>query len=125
MTPKETADRDKLRAETSQIYANMGAIPDDALAVAVQNQLVEDGVYPGLEAALEEAAKQATMEMTPEELQANLPPALQNPTARPRPARGPAASCKRSAAHGGQQSPPGRERPRAPHHSGQGQPAAA
>lgn len=68
MTPKETAERDKLVAETAEKYVNLGAVPDDAMAVAIQNRLVEDGVFPGLEAALEEAAQQAKLEMDPTEL---------------------------------------------------------
>lgn len=70
MTPTEKADRDKKVAETAQIYANMGAVPDDAMSVAVQNRLIEDAVFPGLEAALEEAQLQATMEVDPAELAA-------------------------------------------------------
>lgn len=51
----EKADNDKKRAETTQIYVNTALIPPDAMAVAVVNQLVENGTYPGLETALEEA----------------------------------------------------------------------
>lgn len=52
MTPKEKADIAKSRAETSKIYAELAIIPEDALTAGVQNQLIEDGVYPGLEAAI-------------------------------------------------------------------------
>jgi phage-related protein (TIGR01555 family) len=90
MTPTDKADRDKKVAETAQIYANMGAVPDDAFAVTVQNRLIEDNVFPGLEAALEEAEKTATMEMTPEELLANTPPALQGQEPGQPPANDPA-----------------------------------
>lgn len=53
--PKILADIEKTRAETVQIYANAGLIPDSALAKTVQNALVESGQWPGLEAALAEA----------------------------------------------------------------------
>lgn len=86
LTPKEKAERDKLVAETATLYGNMGAVPDDALAVGVQNRLIEDGVFPGLEAALEEAEKQATMAMSPEELAANVPAPLQPGQQPPAPA---------------------------------------
>jgi phage-related protein (TIGR01555 family) len=61
MTPKEKAERDKMVADTADKYATMGVVPDDAFAVAVQNRLIEDGVFPGLEAAIEEADKIARM----------------------------------------------------------------
>lgn len=83
LTPTEKATRDKAVAETAQIYSNMGSVPDDALAVAIQNRLIEDGVFPGLEAALEEAEKQATMEMSPEELETAQPPALRGQPPQP------------------------------------------
>ncbi|WP_270374966.1 DUF1073 domain-containing protein [Marinicauda sp. Alg238-R41] len=52
--PKELAEIAKMRAETSEKYANMAVMPDAAFSRAVQNQLVESGDYPGLEQALEE-----------------------------------------------------------------------
>lgn len=55
MTPKEKAERDKLVSETAEKYAGMNVIPEDAFAAAVQNRLIEDQVFPGLEAAIEEA----------------------------------------------------------------------
>jgi phage-related protein (TIGR01555 family) len=79
LTPTEKATRDKTVAETAKIYADMGAIPDDAMAAAVQNRLIEDGVFPGLEAALEEAEKQAALEMDPEELNPSPPVPGQQP----------------------------------------------
>lgn len=75
MSPKEKAERDKLVSETANTYANMGVVPDDAFAVSVQNRLVEDGVFPGLEAALEEAQQQAKLEIPPEERVGVAPPA--------------------------------------------------
>lgn len=94
LTPTEKADRDKKVAETAQVYANMGVIPGDAMAAAVQNRLIEDGVFPGLEAALEEAELQAKLEMDPAELAAaaGLPaPGTQPaPNGPPQPANDPA-----------------------------------
>lgn len=84
LTPTEKAERDKKVAETAQIYANMGAVPDDALAVSIQNRLIEDGVFPGLEAALEEAEKEAAM--MAEEQEITLPG---DPTELPDPANDP------------------------------------
>lgn len=75
MTPKEKAERDKLVGETAKIYADMGAVPDEALAAGVQNRLIEDGVFPGLEAAIEEAERQASMELDPNELDLGQNPA--------------------------------------------------
>jgi phage-related protein (TIGR01555 family) len=57
LTSAEKADIGLKKAQATQIYVNTGMVPTDALAVAVANQLVEDGIYPGLEQALEEAEK--------------------------------------------------------------------
>lgn len=43
------------KAAATQVYVNSGLIPLDALAKATVNQLVEDGTYPGLEAAIDES----------------------------------------------------------------------
>lgn len=51
----EKAEIGKKKAETTKIYADTGLVPNVALAKATQNQLVEDGQYPGLESALAEA----------------------------------------------------------------------
>jgi len=61
-TPKEKAETAKIKAEATQIYSSSGLIPADALAKGVQNQLIEDGVYPGLEDALEESAAELEIE---------------------------------------------------------------
>jgi phage-related protein (TIGR01555 family) len=55
MDAQQKADLNKKKAETAKIHADTGLVPFDALAKGVQNQLIEDGTYPGLEAALEEA----------------------------------------------------------------------
>lgn len=52
--PKELADIAKLKAEAFQIDVTTGVINEDALRDARVNQLIEDGVYPGLEDAIDE-----------------------------------------------------------------------
>lgn len=47
----EAAAIGKIKAETSSLYAASGLIPPEVLASAVLSQLVEDGTYPGIEAA--------------------------------------------------------------------------
>ncbi|MGL4968470.1 MAG: DUF1073 domain-containing protein [Inquilinus sp.] len=47
----EAAAIGKTKAETSSLYAASGLIPPEVLARAVRNQVVEDGTYPGIEAA--------------------------------------------------------------------------
>ncbi|WP_225768518.1 DUF1073 domain-containing protein [Inquilinus sp. Marseille-Q2685] len=47
----EAAAIGKTKAETSSLYAASGLIPPEVLARAVRNQVVEDGAYPGIEAA--------------------------------------------------------------------------
>jgi phage-related protein (TIGR01555 family) len=79
MTPTEKATRDKTVAETAKFYADMGVVPDDALAVSVQNRLIEDGVFPGLEAALEEAQQLALLEQPPEERTGAIPQPANDP----------------------------------------------
>lgn len=56
MSEKERAEVSAKKAETTIKYVNSGLIPEEILASAVANQLVEDGVYPGLDAAEMEAA---------------------------------------------------------------------
>ncbi len=50
--PSEEADLQAKRAATAKSYVDSGLVPRAAMAVAVQTALVEDAVYPGLEAAL-------------------------------------------------------------------------
>ena len=49
------ADIAKKKAEVSKMDVEAGLIPMEALARGRVNQLIEDGTYPGLEAAVEEA----------------------------------------------------------------------
>lgn len=51
----------KTKAEVAKIDFDMGLIPADALREARINQLIEDGTYPGLETAIEEAEAAADL----------------------------------------------------------------
>lgn len=51
LSETERADVDYKRAQTTQIYAVNDLLAPEVLAKVVPNQLVENGVYPGLEAA--------------------------------------------------------------------------
>lgn len=54
MSDTEKATLAKTKAETAQIYVNLAIMPEEALAGGIVNSLIEDGTYPGLEAAIEE-----------------------------------------------------------------------
>lgn len=68
MTDKEKAEIAKLKADVYQIDVNTGLISDDALRMGRENQLVEDGFYPGFEAALADAVDDEPDETDPEVL---------------------------------------------------------
>ncbi|WP_310533149.1 anti-CBASS protein Acb1 family protein [Novosphingobium sp.] len=51
---KETAERFKLHAEALNVIANMGIMPERALAKGAQSLLIDEGYMPELEAALAE-----------------------------------------------------------------------
>lgn len=65
MTEEKAATVQKTKAETAKIYVDAGLVPLDPMAEAVQNGLVEDGVYPGLEAALDAFEEQTALEPDP------------------------------------------------------------
>lgn len=69
--PAELAAVALQKAQTTQVYVNTGLINEDALREATISQLTEDGVYPGLEDALDEFG--AEPEEPPAPMQA-LPP---------------------------------------------------
>jgi phage-related protein (TIGR01555 family) len=75
MTDAEKADLALKKAQVYKIDADEGQIPSTALAHARINQLIEDGFYPGLEQALEDAAAEGD---TVEEHNApvEMPPAM-------------------------------------------------
>lgn len=62
---KTQAETQKLRAETYAIELNTGAIDEEALTKAYLNGAIESGLYPGLEAAMEESSNEGLA--TPEE----------------------------------------------------------
>lgn len=55
MTEKEHAEIAKSKAEAFRIDVESGIIPLDALREGRQNQLIEDGTYPGFEGALRDS----------------------------------------------------------------------
>jgi phage-related protein (TIGR01555 family) len=55
MDAVQQADIAKKKAEASKIDVDAGLVPVEALAKGRCNQLIEDGTYPGLEAAIETA----------------------------------------------------------------------
>jgi phage-related protein (TIGR01555 family) len=99
LTPKDKAERDKLVSETAKNYADMGVVPDDAFAAAVQNRLIEDGTFPGLEAAIEEAQQQATLELPPQERTGAVPPPAANDPGAQQPPEAMAGNSSRRAAN--------------------------
>jgi len=52
----------KTKAETTAVYAAVGLIPATVLGRAVRNQVIEDGLYPGIEAAYAEFDAQSVEE---------------------------------------------------------------
>jgi len=52
MTETEKAAIAYQKAQTTGIYVMNNIMPEEALRAGVQNQLIEDGTYPGLEAAI-------------------------------------------------------------------------
>ena len=65
MTDAEKAEINHKKATTAKIDADTGLVPFEALVQGRCNQLIEDAVYPGLEAAIEDAI--AAEELMPEE----------------------------------------------------------
>ena len=55
----QASEIEKREAETVEIYQRTGLLPNDALAEATQNRLLESGRFPGLDAALEAAKMEA------------------------------------------------------------------
>lgn len=62
MSEKEEAEIDKLQAEAVDIYARTGLIPDRALAVLVQNRLIESSQWPGADVAYNAAEDELAIE---------------------------------------------------------------
>jgi hypothetical protein len=68
--PAEQAQVALQKAQTTQIYVNLGLINEDALREGVVSQLTEDKTYPALETAIDEFGAE------PEEPPAPPPPAM-------------------------------------------------
>ena len=92
MDESQKADIAVKKANVVKIDSELGLIPLDALAEARTNQLVEDGFYPGLEAAIEDAELEAEIYL-PEPDPLALP-AVGAPKALPAPAKKPPAKAK-------------------------------
>ena len=56
MDEKEKADIGEKKARTAKTWSESGLVPDQVLVTMVQNQIIEDALYPGSEAAYEAAA---------------------------------------------------------------------
>lgn len=59
---KDEAEIESKYASAFKTRLDTGAIPDDALAKAEVNRMIESGRYPGLEAAIEESEKELGVE---------------------------------------------------------------
>lgn len=55
MSEKESADVEKVFADTAEKYANMGVIPDTALTAMVRGGIIERGQWPGADKAYADA----------------------------------------------------------------------
>lgn len=55
MSEKEAADVEKVFADTAEKYANMGMVPDTAMAAMVRGGIIERGQWPGADKAFAEA----------------------------------------------------------------------
>lgn len=73
---KENADRFAVQVGAIEKLANMGIMPERALAKGAQSLLIEEGYLPGLEAALEEISEEERWGVEPD-LSLELDPAPQ------------------------------------------------
>lgn len=79
-TPKERADNALKRAQATKIYVDSGLIDDSIMTDAVASQLVEDRVYPNLEAAIKDArARGETIEGDDDEADDGAGAAVESP----------------------------------------------
>jgi phage-related protein (TIGR01555 family) len=63
MTETEKADNMLKKSQAISNYVNTGLVPNEVLATAAQNMLIEDGCLPGLENAMDEYAELAAAEV--------------------------------------------------------------
>jgi phage-related protein (TIGR01555 family) len=78
LTPGEKATIALQKAQATNIYGTLNIMPEEALRAGVQNQLIEDGTYPGLEAAIEQLRLAGVDPLEPPEQE---DPQSDNPTA--------------------------------------------
>lgn len=57
MTEKEQSEITKSNADSAKVYVDTGLLPKQVLEKAVVNQMIESGMWPGLETAMEEFEK--------------------------------------------------------------------
>lgn len=100
-TPKERREGQKQMADTAKIIADSGLVPTAALEKGFQNALIEEGLYPGLEDAIEEAMKGTLLpfeepgdDETPEDQSEPEDPRDPNEAEKPREVRIPAGDCR-------------------------------
>lgn len=89
MTPSEKGAISKQKADTTKVYMDMGLINEEVMAEIVVNQLIEDEVYPGIEAAIDEFGLEPEEEEPPPALLTA--PGVDPVTGEPMPAPPPAA----------------------------------
>jgi phage-related protein (TIGR01555 family) len=78
MDEKQAAEVFKIKSEAVKIVADTGLVPDIALSKAVGNFLIEDGLLPGIDVALEEAPDMTEADF--EEPEPVVPPAANENT---------------------------------------------
>lgn len=85
LSAKEQADIGKVKADTVKVINDTGLVAPEALSEAFTNQLIEDGLFPGLEQALAEAPE---IDFTEPEPIAGIDPLTGKPLKLPEPTAG-------------------------------------
>ena len=67
-TPKESADTEKTYADAFKVRVDTGAIDEEVLSKAERNRMIETGLYPGIEDAIDESDNEGIVD--PEEREA-------------------------------------------------------
>lgn len=68
MDPVQRATMIKSKADATQVYINSGLVDEEVLAQGTINQLIEDGVYPGLEQMIRDAPAEPIVDAAPRTL---------------------------------------------------------
>lgn len=79
LTPEQAADVAVKKSAVFTADVNSGLIPDEALATGRVNQLIEDGIYPGFEQAIDDAKEEQGGTLIPEEPEPEIDPATGQP----------------------------------------------